>query len=83
MFGLESGDTGQTSYVEGREFRMVGAKKEKDLSQYVDRRTRGTEREVVLGDLRERAGAWEERRGEKRGTLAQEVGGGIGSGRLG
>ena len=31
----------------------------------MDRRTRGTEREEVLDDLREREGAWEERREER------------------
>ena len=31
----------------------------------MDRRTRGTESEVVLDDLREREGAWEERREER------------------
>ena len=31
----------------------------------MDRRTRGTEREEVLDDLREREGAWEERRKER------------------
>ena len=31
----------------------------------MDRRTRGAEREVLLEDLRERDGTWEERREER------------------
>ncbi|EFX63151.1 hypothetical protein DAPPUDRAFT_119487 [Daphnia pulex] len=40
----------------GRELRSVGPRKEKDLSPYVERRARGTRREVVLEDLKDRAG---------------------------
>ena len=55
-FGLERGDTGQTGYVGGKgaEYGRGGElSMEKDISQYVDRRTRGTEREVAFKDLRD------------------------------
>jgi hypothetical protein len=42
--------------VVGRELRSVGPRKEKDLSPYDARRARGTRREVVQEDLKDRAG---------------------------
>ncbi len=41
--------------VGGRELRKVGPRNANDLAPY-DRRARGIEREVVLVDLRDRAG---------------------------
>jgi hypothetical protein len=42
--------------VVGRELRSVGPRKEEDLSPYDASRARGTRREVVLEDLKDRAG---------------------------
>ena len=59
--GLYSFDLKEQSVVElvmvgGRELRSVGPRKEKDLSPYDARRARGTRREVVQEDLKDRAG---------------------------
>ena len=48
----------------GRELKRVGARKKKDLCPNADRRTRGTERETVLDERRERAGTCSKRRDE-------------------
>jgi hypothetical protein len=42
--------------VGGREFRSEGLRKEKDISSYDGRWARETRREVVLEDLKDRAG---------------------------
>ena len=42
--------------VGGRELRSVGPRKEKDLWPYDTRRAWGTRREVVLEELKDRAG---------------------------
>ena len=44
--------------------KKVGARKEKDLCPNAARRTRGTEREIVLDEHRELAGTSSERRDE-------------------
>jgi hypothetical protein len=42
--------------VGGRELRKVGPRNENDLAPYDTKRARGIEREVVLVDLKDRAG---------------------------
>jgi hypothetical protein len=55
-FDLKEQSVVELVMVGGRELRSVGPRKEKDLSPYVERRARGTRREVVLEDLKDRAG---------------------------